>query len=323
MTAAPAVDEVLDVDLAASGEDVGDPDWAAMMITRQFASLKEWIRPGRLQAELAAVSSARLTKPLGNDGVAEIAQWLRNGWSTERLLRSNLEVFPGAEKAFALHWAFPQAYYSTYAVATAYLRARGTRENSHSSVIRRIGEDMVAGHYPPVVSFLAMGEPYDIRYANIDKHPGSCTLTYRRGDATTAENQIAQFLCATRQLDLKAQKANAKIRTKRGTLKKNFTRSDWQTLSKKVGPTSVFSLLYRYRIRANYGDIDTLLSQNLQCDIVFESLLHVTQSLNFVHEALMKRKMGTEQFERVLMTAGVERHEFVKSRLQALRGTST
>jgi hypothetical protein len=174
---------------------------------------------------------------------------------------------------------------------------------------------MLLGHYPPVVSFLALDGPYDITYANIGKHPGSCTLEYRPGDVVTVENQIAQFLCATRKQYLQAQKVNMKLKTMRGTVKKSFSRADWQEASKKLGPTSVFSLLYRHRIRANYGDIDTFLSDDLECETVFGSLVHLTQSLNLVHEALMKRKLGSRQFERVMAAAGVEGHDFVKARL--------
>lgn len=318
MTSFPGVAQIGDAELLASdSEDSGDPDWAAMMTTRQFAALKEWIDTNRLQDELAALPSPSSDRMRGDSSVAEVAQWLRNGWSTERLLRWNLEVYPGPEKAFALHWAFPQTYYSAYAVATAFLRARGTGESTHSSVIRRIGEDMLDGHYPPVISFLATGGPYDITYANIQKHPGSCSLEYRRGDVVTAENQIAQFLCGTRKLDLKMQKVNMKLRTSRGKLKKNFSKADWHDASRKLGPTSIFSLLYRYRIRANYGDIDMLLSEDLECETVFESLVHIAHSLNFVHEAKMMQKLGSKRFEQVLAAAGAEDHDFVGTRLCA------
>jgi hypothetical protein len=146
------------------------PDWGAMMTSRQFAALESRLQLDTL-LEFAQLQTRKRFRPGDAFDTAGVATWLRNGWSTEKLLRLNESVFDDRDRAFALHWAFPQAYYSVFAVTTVFFKTRGSRESTHAAVIGRVGENMRSGEYPPTISFLALGGPREIAYVNIVKHP--------------------------------------------------------------------------------------------------------------------------------------------------------
>jgi hypothetical protein len=82
--------------------------------------------------------------------LAEVRQWLFNGWNTENLLRLTSDLLKDRENASALHWSFPQAYYSAYSVAFAWFKVAGYTERTHAAVIKKFGSQAVAGHYPPL-----------------------------------------------------------------------------------------------------------------------------------------------------------------------------
>ena len=54
-----------------------------------------------------------------------------------------------------------------------------------------------------------------------------------------------------------------KIKTKHGKRKTSFSADDWQQVSRNLGATSLLSLLYRKRLKANYDAIETLLADEL------------------------------------------------------------
>jgi hypothetical protein len=296
-----------------------EPDWAAMMTSRQFVALESKLQLDAILPELASLSRPKSHRRQDEFDASSVVMWLRNGWSTEMLLRHNEAAFPSRGRAFALHWAFPQAYYSAFAIATAFFKARGSNEASHAAVIRRVGEDMKAKKYPKTMSFLALGGLPEILYLNIAKHPAACTLAFSRHDPDTVDTQIAQFLCSTRSQDLRSYKPKMKLKTKAGKPKKSFTREDWDRVSERLGPTSILSLLYRNRIRANYGEIDTYLSEDLDTDAVFHALVHIVHCLNLVHEAHLCSVVGPEVYEQLSSTAKASDHVFLADRRKSVK----
>lgn len=79
----------------------------------------------------------------------EVRKWLVNSWSTETLLRGNINALNGDALRHALHWAFPQAYYSAFALLQAYYRSTGVTVDTHAGSIRQFGVDLGQGK-PPV-----------------------------------------------------------------------------------------------------------------------------------------------------------------------------
>ena len=294
-------------------------DWGAKMVSRQFRALAARVQHEVLLEELSDITSGLKRRRAQGEEEAAMASCLRNGWSTEALLDANREVFRGQALGYALHWALAQAYYSVHAVARACLSARGATESTHATVIKRVGADMKARRYPTTISFLATGGKSEISFVNLRPHRAPSTLDLDTDNPRSVDTQIAQFLRATRRKDLERKKLNMNIRTVTGKRKRSFTRDDWKQTSAKLGYTSLLSLLYRNRVRANYGEIDTFLSPELETHAVFRSLVSVVGCFNLVHEAMLRAVVGSDTFDRLLDSAGADSHDFVNRRARELR----
>ncbi len=292
-------------------------DWGARMVSRQFSALEARLRTDILIEELCNVTVR--SRIISDEDVTTVASYLRNGWSTEALLKGNRAVFKGRGLAYALHWALAQAYYSVYAVTRALFAVRGVTERTHATVIRRVGADMASGRYPRTMSFLATGGINEISFMNLDPRSVTSTLYLDCDDPNSVDTQIGQFLRATRKRNLKSKKLDMKLKTKRGTPRRSFWREDWEQASQKLGYTSLLSLLYRNRIRANYGEIDTFLSPELETQDVFSALVHIVGCFNLVHEGILHTVVGNVRFESLLRSAGALSHDFVQARASVLR----
>ncbi|HEX8548480.1 MAG TPA: hypothetical protein VF691_16075 [Cytophagaceae bacterium] len=97
----------------------------------------------------------------------EIRKRLFNGWNTEKILHLNKKLFEDSSNSFALQWAFPQAYYSTFSLTLAYFQAIGHQQLSHTSVLKQFSKLVTEGKYPDVISFYTDGPRQDFSYNNI------------------------------------------------------------------------------------------------------------------------------------------------------------
>src|SRR5262245_23535318 len=114
----------------------------ARMTQIQFASLGIRCRRKHVLRELRPLQFRRTLSAARNIDLGLVAQWLVNGWNTEYLLRANATALEGEGLRYSLQWAFPQAYYSVFATATAFFRAVGFTESSHARVIAKTAELM-------------------------------------------------------------------------------------------------------------------------------------------------------------------------------------
>ncbi len=277
-----------------------DNSWfAARMTNCQFGALANRLAPGRVASELESLLRARRPTKSHTYDKAVVAKWLKNGWSTEQLLRFNQVGLHGDALRHSLHWAFPQAYYSVFAVCLAYFKAVGYTEESHAGVVRKFGLEGKAKRYPPSIAALAHGGKV-VSFTNLSNTVLPTSLSFDPQDAATIDGQIAQFLRSTREMDLKARKTDMRIRTKRGTIKKALSEADWTSVSDSLGYTSLLSLLYRKRIKANYRDIDTFLHEELEVAPLYEHLLRTVGAMNFTHEVLLAAALGPPFLEQTL-----------------------
>ena len=313
--------ETGDLDILSDVDTV--PDWPAWMLNHQFDALLVKLRADRLVKDLASLPSMSRPSASRECDLGNVRKWLLNGWSTERLLRLNCTVFEGDDRAYALHWGLAQAYYSVFALSVACFKVRGWKQEGHAQVIKLLGERVGRGDYPESLSFYASGGMNNIICHNIDRLCGKPSLAYDASEPCSVDNQIAQFLRATREIDLKQRRQDMRgeFRTKRGNkVKQSLTADEWGRISDRLGNTTVFSLLYRNRIRANYGDIETYFSQDLNVDCVFDSLVNVVNCLNLVHEAMMMRALGKKEFEPLRPNAA--EYSFVVDRCNAVASLS-
>lgn len=292
--------------------------FAARMTNVQFAALATRLEPARVISSTQELARARTCRAAKGWDRRAVGQWLRNGWSTEQLLELNRSSLEEDSLRHSLHWAFPQAYYSAFALTLAYFKATGQTEESHAAVIRKFGQEVTAGRYPEALSFTAAGvKPITLTGLSSTALPHS--ITFARDAPDTVDGQLAQFLRATRSIDLKARKAAMSLKTKAGAKRKAFRDQDWREVADKVGPTSLLSLLYRKRIKANYRDIDTFLHADLEPISLYQDLLRVVGAVNFVHEVLIARAVGSAVLVEELQKLPPSARGRVELRLQEIK----
>ncbi len=264
--------------------------YAARMTNIQFKALARRLDRDVVASEIPRLlASHRIEKGRSYDPVI-VRRWLLNGWNTEQLLRVNRRILDGDALRHSLHWAFPQAYYSVFAITLAYFKSVGYTEDSHGAVIRKFGAEAATKKYPAALCAIASSSPptpIGVKLYKLDH-----SLQYDDQLPDTVDGQLAQFLCATRKLDLAEKKRDIRIETKRGRRRISFRPEDWAKVSTALGYTSILSLLYRKRIKANYRDIDTFLHDELQVEPLFLDLLNIVSTLNLVHEVLIAKALG-------------------------------
>jgi hypothetical protein len=281
-------------------DPVRDDDWfAARMTNIQFEALSVRLDPRRLEHEAQELLSRRRPRRGAACNEAEVARWLVNGWSTEHLLLTNSEHLTGDALRHSLHWAFPQAYYSVFALTLAYFKSVGYTEMSHTAVIRKFGSDAIAGRYPPAMGFTATGVRQK-SFLHLAPAALATSLTFSTADPGLVDGQIAQFMGATRDLDLQEKKKEIRILTARGARKRAFNSADWERVDSALGATSILSLLYRKRIKANYRDIDSLLHEEIDATALYRHLLRLVGAVNFTHELYVACTITCDALERIL-----------------------
>lgn len=289
----------------------------ARMTGIQFAALQQHLDPTRVIKELRSLPYFQSFRKSAGCKPQEVKRWLMNGWNTEFLLRANSRALEGHALRNSLHWAFPQAYYSTFSLVTAFFKTAGFTEVSHQAVMRKVGSLMKQGKYPPVVAMLADGGK-DRAFINISKCDIPHSTYFDPDDPAVCQTQICQFLNATREYDLDDKKKDLKFRTKADRPKRALNKGEWQQVSQRLGPTSILSLLYRKRIKSNYRDIDTYLSQHLDADNLYGALIRIVACMHFVHEAFILKGLGTDRYDRIASEVGRNGYAFLTARRRRL-----
>jgi len=291
----------------------------AKMMTRQFQALKDYISSKDIEADLRrAVQNNRFRRCATYDR-NEVEKLLTNGWNTENILRMSRYLLNDPANSFAIQWTFPQAYYSCYCISLGFFKTAGFTEDRHSTVIKKIGCLIKEGKYPYFLSFYADGGMYQISLSGVNRSSVGSTVDYNPGDEVSMQNQIAQFLNATRERDLKTKKKDVLIRKKHGKLKKSFNRQDWEKVSEKLGPTNILSLLYRKRIKFNYDNIKSVFSGDLDANAIYKSLLFLVSQINLIHEAYIFNILGEAEYKIIIDLQG-NRPEFINERFQKING---
>jgi hypothetical protein len=304
--------------LIAADTTLDERAFAARTTTLQFRAMKARLRPGMVVSEMDCLPHRLALRRASNCSEQEVLRWLTNGWNTEYLLQLNASALQNDALRHALHWAFPQAYYSVFAVTLAYFKAVGFTQDSHAGVIRKVGEEMHAGRYPQTMSCLGLGGKTRA-YGNLS--PGALVSPFHfdAHDAGVVDTHLSRFLNATRSQDLRARVKTMNFKTAGGKKKKRFTPTEWDRASARLGPTSILSLLYRKRIKANYQDIDTFLHPELDAGRVFNALSRSVGAMNFVHEAFIARAIGIPLYESWCGRLSAPARPIVARRLTAIR----
>lgn len=244
-----------------------------------------------------------------NFDLDNIRKLLWNSWSTEYAftltnLANNDEFYK-----FALHWNFPQAYYSIYLSLTAFQETQGVANEQHEKSIKIFGNSIKDEHYPEAISFFSRGLHENYEYLGIETFEGFprdfCGLS-RIQSLDEAQLQIALFLKSTRKKIAESKREKLKINNDKkflngkGEFRKSFSHYHWNLIYRTIPETTILNIMYRLRIKANYHDVETFINADIDFKSFHESLSNIIDYLNFVHESYICKVIGKTEYEKIL-----------------------
>lgn len=278
-----------------------DPWFEARTIQRHLLSLDYSLRHVDWDTEFG--KNEFFNKRLKKSKVANvdsIRKLMINAWNTEYLLAVNQEVAKQSGRAFVLHWAFPQAYYSVFGSLLAHFNALGYPQTSHQGVLRHFAQLSVDKKLPAPISVHCDGTQDQTTFHGIQPCSSANHFHVNLANRESVEHQICQFLKSTRQMKLSEKKTDFKFVTKLGKPKQQLSAADWMVVSDKLGPTTILDLLYRKRIKSNYGEVDSYISEDFADGArILLCLREIVKWLNFVNEVYTAKAIGWPAFEQV------------------------
>lgn len=248
---------------------------------------------------------------------------LLNSWNTEYALRTTAENNDEQYLRNALHWTFPQAYYSVYAGVQAFLITQGIHSTNSEQIRREVGRLVVKGAYPNPVGYYAAGHFGDFRVFRLpfSKWRPGLQIVDKEPEA---QAQIGQFLRTTRKL--KAQSIRQRVQSdpttairsmRTGEVLQKFSAAHWHQLTWRIGYTTYFDLLSRLRITANHREIERFIESEIDVKLFHQSLLEIVDYLNFVHEAYVAKTLGLNAYKQMLASLPAYlKNSFAEKRLR-------
>lgn len=273
----------------------------AEMTHRQFASLSHKLVTSDIENEIVNLDFFinRLEKAK-NLKLEEVEKWLKNSWNTENVLIQNKSIIENTGQSFAMQWAFPQAYYSTFGSLLAHFKALGYTQESHTAVIKNFAVLVEQNKLPESVCFYCTGGKNNIDYINISKPNDVASMEFDTDNIKTIDNHICQFLKSTREIKLDEKAIDMKLKNKPGQKRKNLNSAKWQRVSEATGHTTIMDLLYRKRIKANYQDIETFSSTQFKGLEVLTNISLVVGRLNLINETYIAKAVGLDFYQSML-----------------------
>ncbi|CCH02056.1 hypothetical protein FAES_4056 [Fibrella aestuarina BUZ 2] len=246
--------------------------------------------------------------------IKSLAKLLLNGWSAEYALRvtASLEQEPVTDQA--MHWSFPQAYYSVLFTARAFLSLLGHQVQDESLVSKQLGNYVWRGYYPAGLDHYVVGMPesYEV-------------LRRRSGDQVTCA-----FLLESRDHQLRALRKTVQhnpdtaLRSQSGHPIARFGPEQYKVLAKRVGYTTWFNLLARLRIADTNREL-TALDAEVDRRAMHQQLVDIVSTINLVHEAYVVEALGWATYRQHIYEAqpAYLQNSFLRERLALLAADRT
>ncbi len=291
----------------------------ARMTLIQCKALAQKLETDKLTNELSQLAHLRSFSKSSSCRVEEVKKWVANGWNTEVLVKANKRLLDEDALKQSLQWIFPQAYYSAFSLCLAYFIVGGYTQRTHAGVIKEFGDLISRDKYPKTISFYCDGGLNKVSFKNLQFRQLTHTLEYDRRDEDCVDAQIKQFLNSTRQNDLKEKLPKLGLKTKKGKKKVKFDQKDYDQASKKLGNTSILSLLYRKRIKANYQDIETLISDYLDAESAYEAIVAMLEGINLIHESFIFKALKKKEFEDILNSVKKRHRNDFEQRIERIK----
>lgn len=249
-------------------------------------------------------------------------KWLLNAWNAEYTLRSAASNPDEHYQKHALHWTFPQGYYSIFYSAKAFLAIQGIHVPIESVIGQIINRYVMKGWYPPSVSFYADGPWGHYMFHNLIDTDEQALLQPIE-TPKQAQAHIAQFLKTTRNLRARAfrQRLQANptkaLRTKSGKVLAKFGLHHWEEIAKGMGVTTYFDMIARLKVSATQRELERFVEADINVPQFHQSLLNIVKYFNFVHECYIAKAIGIDKYQQwIEELPAYLREGFMKQRLE-------
>lgn len=220
---------------------------------------------------------------------------LVNAWNTERLLHITKEQFSGNKDGSVVQWAFPQAYYAAFNSTLAFFEVAGHTETSHSGVRKKISSLASLSKLGPGFNVITDGGGTKVSVEGLES---SCTefnsSSLDISDSENVSRHVISNFKNTREVFLKEYNQKNPIKNTKKEPKKRLTSGDWEKVSNSIGKTSWLCLLYRKRIKSNYRDIDTFLSEDMDLSGILNGLCSFINAYCLMCELHIAKQLGVE-----------------------------
>ncbi len=274
----------------------------AQVFLNHFLALDFHIRHTDDRYALRDVKFFNQIKPQPLADSDTLQRLLYNAWSTEYALRQTAQHGDKSYLKYALHWAFPQAFYSVFLSMQAYFSTAGITDNNFDKLSREFGKMVANGAYPRAISFYADGH-YDNYHLHRMRPAKFKPGLFPPQHLAEAEAQIGQFLFTSRKMRLKevrnrvqANPQQALRSPKTGNILQKFGRKDWEQLTWRAGYTTIIDLLGRLRLSAGHHEIERFVHADIDYTSFHESLCEIVYYLNFVHESYIAKAIGFKNY---------------------------
>ena len=264
-------------------------DIAAGVMKNQIRAIRCRVERFPLRSQLDEISQ-NVGKIQRRDCSDDCLKWLKNSWNTERILRMSKEYI--GDNPFALQWSFPQAYYAVFCLYQALVIAQGNCCLSHTATLKEFAKKTEKKFLPKDYCFSLSGGPKVFSRHNLSDS-NYAVLSFNEYDLKSVDSQIFHFLSATRKECISSHKPDYLKRFKRNRLHKN----EESSVAAEVENTTLLHLLYRKRIKANYKDIDTFLSEIIDSEQICDDLAAIVWRVNSVLEYYISRYIGIKKIK--------------------------
>ncbi len=262
---------------------------------------------------------------LNDKDLEAISKLLFTSWSTEYALRATAELGSDAYLRHALHWTFPQAYYTIFSGLQAFLYTLNIKTNSAEVERREMGRLVVRNAYPRAVGYYAAGAYSDFTIHRLPLAGYKASLHIPE-KAIDAQAQIGQFLRTTRKMKAQAIRNQLQANTqtalrsiKTGKVLDKWNDTHWAQITWRMGYTTLFDLLSRLRISSSNKEIDRFVEADIDFKLFHESLLEIVSYINGLHESYVAKAMGLEKYQELVAELPVHlQNSFVNARLEQI-----
>ncbi|MGJ8661115.1 MAG: hypothetical protein ACSHXL_03690 [Bacteroidota bacterium] len=247
--------------------------------------------------------------------IENIRKLLWNSWSTEYAFLLTSQNENNDYHKFALHWHFPQIYYSVYLSMTAFHETQGLANEDHAKSIKVFGNSVKDNHYPKAISFFSNGLHNEFSYFGFDTNDEGSekfSALAKIHSLEDAEIQVRNFLKTTRVQNAenkrkRGEKSLAKnpiFQKRDGQFTSKFGKKQWDFIYQTIPETTLLNILYRLRIKANYHNIEAFVNADIDFVKFHGFLSNILGYINFVHEAYIHKAIGDNNYQKILNEFG-------------------